>query len=256
MAIAKHVLSLKKAKDDPFGLITDLIFKIALRLVSPIPLPDVIASQLKVPILGFIASIAILGLFFLIAAGTVLFSPWILGEGLIEKISQTVMTSNTSSIPVNTEFASTSIPRQNPFGGNGFEYALITAYFLDPQYYLHFGKNHTGIDLVPSDAYYKNSQVYKDFGKVVVYSTITGTAIHYVDNNGGETVEVTNNSQNTKVKFIHFSQVLVDSGEVVAGTPLGIMGSTGFATGDHVHYEVLMKDGDTWRAVNPLNYIN
>jgi len=108
---------------------------------------------------------------------------------------------------------------------------------------------------VPSAEYLKNSQTYKEYKQVVVYSTVNGTARHYVDQFGGETVEVTSSDNAMKVVFIHFSQVLVESGEVIAGTPLGIMGETGNATGEHVHYEVKIKDGDTWLAVNPLNYI-
>lgn len=255
MNFLKPVLTAKRIHDNPIGSLVDLIYKTILKVVSPVPIPDLIASQLKTPIIGFVITLALLFLFFLIVAGTILLSPWIIGEHILNDIKQTIFPANTLNIPVNTKFASTTVPRQNPLGGSGFEYSIITAYFLDTQYYLNFGKNHTGIDLVPSDLYYKNSQPYQQYKQVIVYSTIDGNAIHYVDSEGGETVEVTNKNQNNKVKYIHFKQVLIESGNVVAGTPLGIMGSTGFATGEHVHYEILLKDGTTWRNVNPLNYI-
>ena len=51
-------------------------------------------------------------------------------------------------------------------------------------------------------------------------------------------------------------EVCVSTGQTAqAGTPLGEMGKTGFATAEHVHYEIRIKDGSNWLPVNPLTYI-
>lgn len=253
MSKLQTVQRIKQFKDDPIGFVIDKVVTAIINSVSPVPIPSVIVSQLRMPIMGFLGTVIILLILVLMAGSTVVLLPSFIGSSIVEKITSVFTASNPLNIPVDTSFVETSDPKQNPLGGGGMGYSRVTAYFLDPNYLIQFGRNHNGIDLVPSDEYYKNSQTYKEYGQVVVYSTINGTARHYVDQYGGETVEVVNN--NMKVVFIHFSAVLVESGEVIAGTPLGIMGDTGYATGEHVHYEVRIKDGDTWLPVNPLNYI-
>lgn len=196
----------------------------------------------------------IVGLFLLITVGTVLMTPLLITSGTMHDV--TSIFDSTTSPALDTSFIETSVPHQDPLGGPGLTYSSITAYFMDSVYYLQFGRSHTGIDLVPSSTYYTNSESYKKTGKINVFSTINGTVHYYIDSEGGETVEVTNSQGFLKVVFIHFSSVYVHTGDIIkAGTPLGVMGDTGFTTGAHVHYEVRTKDGDNWLAVNPLNYI-
>ncbi|QQS43858.1 M23 family metallopeptidase [Candidatus Roizmanbacteria bacterium] len=254
MKALNYAQKLNQLKNDPIGFVIDLLITVVVNIFAPFPLPSVVVSQIKVPILGFLASLIILAFFFIMLVGTVLMSPMLLSNGFMESI-KSLFVENTLNIPPDTSFISTAVPKQNPLGGGDIGYSEVTAYFLDPNYYLQFGKNHIGIDLIPSEKYFKNSQTFKETGKVAVFATINGTVNYYVDQYGGETVEITNDDQSIKVVFIHFSTVLVESGKVTAGTPIGIMGGTGFATGDHVHYEVHTKDSDTWKAVNPLNYI-
>lgn len=53
-------------------------------------------------------------------------------------------------------------------------------------------------------------------------------------------------------RYGHLKQMLVKVGEEVGkGEPVGLLGSTGRATGPHVHFEVI-KNG---RQVNPTNYV-
>lgn len=187
--------------------------------------------------------------------GVIFVSPLILTSGFIHNIVTSIFQPNTLNIAPDASFTPTSVPRQNPFGGSGMSFTVITAFFHDSAYYLKFGKQHTGIDLVPSDDYFKNSKTWQDTHKVVIFATINGTVNHFVDQYGGETVDITNSDGTIRVRYIHFSTVLVDSGSVSPGQPVGIMGETGFATGEHVHYEVQVKDGNNWIPVNPLNYI-
>lgn len=255
MSKFKNINRIRKIKDAPIAYLFDKAVSMVISAISPVPVPPIIIAQVRTPIIGCIGTLILLGIIFLILLNAILFSPFILGSGVFSQLVSFLGVSNSLNIPADKSFASTATPKKNPLGGNGMNYTSVTAYYLDTNYFLQFGKSHNGLDLVPSSSYYKDSKTYKDHKQVVIFSTIDGTVNHYVDQYGGETVEVTNKNNSLKVIFIHFSTVLVKSGKVSAGTPLGIMGDTGFATGIHVHYEIKIKDGDTWVSVNPLKYI-
>jgi murein DD-endopeptidase MepM/ murein hydrolase activator NlpD len=250
----EYANAFKKLKDDPLGFVVDTLIAVIVNIFAPFPLPGALVAQFKVPILGFLASLAILFFFLIMLVGTVFMSPLIVSSGYWTQFTA-LFQDQSGEYQADPGFSETQIPKQNPLGGSGMSFAVVTAYFLDPNYYLQFGRNHTGIDLVPSDSYYKNSQSYKDTREVIAFATINGTVRHYIDQYGGETVEITSDNGSIKVLYIHFSRVLVESGHVTAGTPVGVMGDTGNATGKHVHYEVRTKNGNNWQAVNPLNYI-
>ncbi len=250
----KYIGTAKKFTNDPFGFIFDAIVTIVVNLVIPIPLAGVAISALRAPILGFLASLIILMIFMLIAVGVMLFSPILIPSQVIQNITS-IFQENSLHIAPDTSFLPTSIPKQNPFGGPGMSFTNVTAGFFDPSYFKRFGINHTGLDLVPTDEYFKESKTWQETHKVVIFATINGTARTYTDQYGGETVEITNNDNSLKVIYIHFSTTLAKPGQISPGTPVGIMGETGFATGEHVHYEIQTRDGNNWLPVNPLNYI-
>lgn len=254
MKLLKYAGTANKIKNDPVGFIVDTLIIIVVNLLIPIPLAGPIVAQFKGPVLGCLVSLIILMLFMITVVGTIFISPLVLSAGFLQSITS-IFQPNELNIAPDTNFISTSVPRQNPLGGSGMSYTTVTAYFLDPGYYIRFGRNHTGIDLVPNNEYYASSKTYQGSHKVVAFATINGNVRHYVDSYGGETIEITNSDNSLKVLYVHFSTVLVESGYVSAGTPVGIMGETGFTTGEHVHYEIRTKDGNNWLAVNPLNYI-
>ena len=90
---------------------------------------------------------------------------------------------------------------------------------------------------------------------MIIYATHSGTVSTYVDSEGVKTVEIINDNGDLKTKYIHFKEIYVNSGKIQTGTPLGEMGGTGFATGEHLHYEIQIKDSNVWKLVNPLSYI-
>ena len=54
-------------------------------------------------------------------------------------------------------------------------------------------------------------------------------------------------------RYGHASRVVVTPGQYVRrGQIIAYMGSTGFSTGPHVHYEVRVNG----QAVNPINYLH
>ena len=63
----------------------------------------------------------------------------------------------------------------------------------------------------------------------------------------GKCVKINHNNGYQTV-YAHLSKIFVKKGEVVLdSTPLGKVGSTGFSTGCHLHYEII-KDG---KKINP-----
>lgn len=260
---------LGRIKEDPLGTLIDTVIKIVVNLVVPIPLAGELIARLKVPILCFVVSVIILNISVLVIIVTTLLAPTAMVHGVkisfLDSIGKTItqifsgpgnMSLDVLRGYLEETITDTSIPNRSPFGGHGMENTNVTAYFKDPNYFLAFGKWHTGIDLVPSDLYYRSNKAYRETGKVIVFATLNGTVSSYTDSNGGKTVEITNDQNTMKTISIHFSSVFVNSGDIIkAGTPIGIMGHTGDATGDHVHYEIRIKNGSTWSVVNSINYI-
>jgi len=98
---------------------------------------------------------------------------------------------------------------------------------------------HAGVDFAGKE----NSEIIAVAGGVVTYA---GDRRGY-----GKLVEVSHGS-GLVTRYAHCKKVVVKVGSVVKkGQQLATMGSTGRATGPHVHFEVL-KDG---RQVNPSKFI-
>jgi len=58
--------------------------------------------------------------------------------------------------------------------------------------------------------------------------------------------------QGTSTVYGHLSKILVSRGyKVTRGEEIGLVGSTGYSTGPHLHYEVHINE----RAVDPSAYI-
>jgi murein DD-endopeptidase MepM/ murein hydrolase activator NlpD len=100
-------------------------------------------------------------------------------------------------------------------------------------------QHHTGLDIAaPSD-----TPIVAPADGVVTFS---GTLAGY-----GRAIVVTHGF-GFKTFFGHNKENKVKKGDrVKRGQVIGLVGSTGYSTGSHVHYEVLVNDN----PVNPLNYI-
>jgi murein DD-endopeptidase MepM/ murein hydrolase activator NlpD len=95
---------------------------------------------------------------------------------------------------------------------------------------------HAGIDL-PGRA---GSLVLASGGGVVAFAGWVG---------GYGNMVIIDHGQNVRTRYGHLMRTLVHTGEQISGgTAIGLLGSTGRSTGNHLHYE-LRIDG---RAVNPL----
>lgn len=94
-----------------------------------------------------------------------------------------------------------------------------------------------------------------DFGstpKAPVYVTAPGTVTFAGwRGNFGKMIEV-DHGAGIKTRYAHMSKLDVKVGqEVQFGNKIGLMGSTGRSTGNHLHYEVLFRD----KGLDPMQFI-
>ncbi len=85
-----------------------------------------------------------------------------------------------------------------------------------------------------------------------IHATADGVVDRAEWSNGyGKLIEI-NHGKGVQTRYGHLSQILVEPNQrVKRGDLIGLMGSTGRSTGNHLHYEVRI-DG---RAVNPMPFL-
>ncbi|HEY9080761.1 M23 family metallopeptidase [Magnetovibrio sp.] len=94
-----------------------------------------------------------------------------------------------------------------------------------------------------------------DFGsspRASVFVTAQGT-VTYAGWKGsfGKMVEV-DHGAGIKTRYGHLSKITVKKGQTVSfGDKIGVIGSTGRSTGNHLHYEILFRD----KGLNPMKFI-
>ncbi|XVN42897.1 MAG: M23 family metallopeptidase [Candidatus Rickettsia vulgarisii] len=101
-------------------------------------------------------------------------------------------------------------------------------------------KFHCGTDLIS----YKASPVYAAAeGRIIN----VGNKNHY-----GNLVEI-KHSNKFITKYAHLRKIYVKTGEhVIRGQLIGLQGNTGNATGEHLHFEILLNN----RPINPIDFIS
>lgn len=117
---------------------------------------------------------------------------------------------------------------------------IITSGMGDPRSY----GGHEGIDIAPTAAEIRA-------GKLGVYSIAPGRVVKvgYMPGGYGNYVVVQHPGGETSL-YGHLASIGVAEGQRVgAGSPLGVMGSTGYSTGIHLHLSVRDPQG---RYLNPL----
>lgn len=120
-------------------------------------------------------------------------------------------------------------------------YTRISSYFGPrPQPTPGASTNHKGVDLAAP----YGSAILASAAGVVTTSTYSKSAGNYI---------VIAHGNGTSTVYMHCSALLVSVGETVEqGEKIAKVGSTGYSTGNHLHFGVI-KNGS---YVNPLNYIS
>lgn len=109
-------------------------------------------------------------------------------------------------------------------------YGAITSHF-GPRFHpiLHYTRMHTGTDFALGDGLTYAA----DQGTVIIAGYINGY---------GNTVVIDHgmiNGQRVATLYAHHASLLVQPGDVVRkGVPIALVGSTGYSTGPHLHFEV------------------
>jgi murein DD-endopeptidase MepM/ murein hydrolase activator NlpD len=133
--------------------------------------------------------------------------------------------------------ADTFLPEDGLFNG----YIWPSTGLLTSGYGWRWGRMHQGIDIAA------------DIG-TPIYAAATGVVEFAGWNSGGygNMVEV-RHSDGSMTRYAHMNAVYVRAGqEVRQGEQLGEMGSTGYSTGPHLHFEVHLPNQGT---VNPIAYL-
>jgi len=129
----------------------------------------------------------------------------------------------------------------------GYEVSGLTGWRYHPIYY--YGKFHYGIDIYANTA---DRGIYAVADGTVIDKN-TGCTVGNMDCGGGWGNYVRIKHTNGYVTvYAHMSRVLVSDGEAITtGTKIGIEGSTGASTGDHLHFEVYNEKGE-YVSSNPF----
>ncbi|HNK94672.1 MAG TPA: M23 family metallopeptidase, partial [Leptospiraceae bacterium] len=134
-----------------------------------------------------------------------------------------------------------SMPRGRPLGpGVG----LITSTYghREDPFYVDVGEFHNGIDFASANG-------------TPIYATAPGIVADASGSDGGLGLHVRINHENGFfTMYGHCSKLLVAEGDVVKqGDIIALVGSTGKATGSHLHYEVHIGLDP---PINPQEFIN
>lgn len=98
---------------------------------------------------------------------------------------------------------------------------------------------HKGLDLVGV----KNGRIYSSANGKVLESTYSRSYGHYI---------LIQHKDNLKTRYAHLKRSMVSRGQYVRqGEVIGIQGSTGRSTKDHLHFEVILGK----KHLNPINFI-
>lgn len=142
---------------------------------------------------------------------------------------------------INAEHIVSSLPLGKPMSGT---YRITSKYGkrVDP---INNSKIafHKGLDIVINNGYVltPKSGVVSFVGKKQGYGNCLEIEHSYFPK-----------SYSIKTRYAHLSKINVVEGErVITGQKIGIQGSSGRSTGEHLHYSVLINDND----VNPINFL-
>ena len=123
------------------------------------------------------------------------------------------------------------IPLTNPLA----QYKVTDRYRMRAGSFLIKGKMHSGIDLAAS----KSSDIFTSAAGIVKYAG---------GMNGYGNIVIIEHGKNISTCYAHLQKIAVRKGNrVLLGEKIGIQGSTGQSTGDHLHYEIRLSN----KPINP-----
>ena len=155
-----------------------------------------------------------------------------------EEVNRTVVSTTRITEPVaEVQYRGTK-PVPVAQGTGNFQYPLYS-YTLTSPFGMRWGTMHTGVDLAAP----YGSKIYASDGGTVTFAGWKGSYGYLIIISHGGLYET---------YYAHCSKILVSAGEnVYQGQNIGLVGSTGWSTGPHCHFEVRYNG----TPYNPLNYL-
>ena len=154
-----------------------------------------------------------------------------------EEISRTELSAEVIKEPV-TEVTTVGTARSSAEKSAGFISPLKKGSFTVSAYYGD-GRGHKGIDLAAN----KGTSIYAVSGGTVTYAGYDGDYGYSV---------IIDHGNGLKTRYAHASSLCVSKGQTVSqGEVIAYVGSTGYSTGNHLHFEVMVNGAH----VNPASYI-
>ncbi|MBQ1507547.1 MAG: peptidoglycan DD-metalloendopeptidase family protein [Ruminococcus sp.] len=160
-----------------------------------------------------------------------------------------------SKEPVNeviVKGAKGGIPEEDTTQNTGAAYGTATGGFIWPAphtrgittyYEWRWGSFHYGIDIAGGG----------DYGQPILASDSGTVVFSGYDNSGYGNYVIIDHGNGYKTLYGHACELAVSTGEYVAqGQTIAYIGSTGFSTGPHLHFEII-ENGE---KVDPLNYVS
>ncbi len=134
------------------------------------------------------------------------------------------------------------------YDGSKFKWPCPNYYYISSPFGPRWGRNHNGIDIAGSAIYGKPIVAAAD-GQVTLSSYNSGGYGNYVMINHGKDSSGTNYT----TVYAHMSSRAVSAGKYVTkGQIIGYVGSTGYSTGPHLHFEIRVNG----TPKNPMNWFN
>ena len=155
-----------------------------------------------------------------------------------QEVARTVVSTTRITEPVaEVQYRGTK-PIPATQGTGAFQYPLAS-YTISSYFGMRWGTLHTGVDLAAP----MGSKIYASDGGTVTFAGWKGSYGYLVIISHGGLFET---------YYAHCSKILVSVGEnVYQGQNIALVGSTGYSTGPHCHFEVRYNGTPN----NPLNYL-
>ncbi len=155
-----------------------------------------------------------------------------------EEVSKKILSSDRLSEPVDEVLYRGTKPIPPREGTGTFNYPIRT-YTISSRFGMRWGRMHTGTDFAAPTG----TKIYASDGGTVTFAGWKGQLGYLVIIDHGSLYET---------YYGHCSKLLVSAGEkVYQGQNIALVGSTGYSTGSHLHFEVRYLD----RPMNPLDFL-
>lgn len=159
-----------------------------------------------------------------------------------EEISRTNIEEKIVSSVINEEITEGTIEQHYGMASGTFLWPVPSTTMVTSEFGYRWGTNHNGMDISGSNVY--GADIVASDGGTVTFAS--------EDNSGYGKHIIIDHGNGFETHYAHCSALYVSEGEqVYAGQVIAAVGSTGYSTGPHLHFEVILNG----TKVDPRNYL-